>query len=93
MSAARAGHTVTEMPNGMVLIAGGASGPIDAATSVTSIQEFDPSSNTFGRLFNLRTARATHGAALMPDGNLVVFGGLARSTAASTLDTMEIVHQ
>ena len=89
----RFGHTATEMPDGKVLVVGGAKGALDAATSVRNIQEFNPATNTFVRSFNLRTARATHGAALLPDGNLIAFGGTSSATATTTLDSLEIIHQ
>ncbi len=93
MSASRLSHTVNEMPNGRVLIAGGATGSIDASISIISVQEFNPATNTFVGTFNMKAARATHGSARMPDGTLIVFGGTASATAPVTLRSLEILHQ
>jgi N-acetylneuraminic acid mutarotase len=93
LAVSRMSHTVNEMPNGRVLIVGGASGVINTATSVNSVQEFDPATNTFPRSFTLKNARATHGSAVLQDGTMVVFGGLSSASATLTLKTLEIVHQ
>ncbi|MCA8957626.1 MAG: hypothetical protein KDC87_16240 [Planctomycetes bacterium] len=90
---ASTGHGAQQMPNGSVLLTGGASGAIDAAVSHDTVLEFSPATNTYVRSFKLNTARATHGVALLPDGNLVVFGGANSATATAVLDTLEMVHQ
>ena len=66
---------------------------LDVSVSVTSVQEFDPTSNGFPRSFQLLTARASHGAILLPDGNVAVFGGATSAQATAPLDTIELVHQ
>lgn len=93
MSVARSGHTVNQMPDGRVLIAGGASGAIDVAISQRSIQEFNPASNTFVAIYNMDTARSTHGSLVAPNGSLVLFGGTISAAATLTLDSIELVHR
>ena len=94
MAQPRFSHTANEMGNGRVLVCGGGKGAIDGAVSVTSIQEFNPATNSFtAGVMNLKAARGTHGGAVLPDDTLVVFGGVTSATAPLTLRTMEIVHQ
>ena len=93
MTTERTGHSVNQMPNGMVIIAGGGKGAIDAAVSVNSIQEFNPSSNAFVRSYSMISARSTHGSCLTPSGSVVLLGGSASSTATSNLRSIEIIHR
>ena len=93
MNTARTGHTVTQMSQGMVIIAGGAKGAIDASLSVGSIQEFNPTSNTFVRSYTMISPRSTHGACLTPGGSIILLGGSSSSTATSNLRSMEIIHR
>ncbi|MEE2887596.1 MAG: kelch repeat-containing protein [Planctomycetota bacterium] len=93
MSIERTGHSVTQTRSGIVIIAGGAKGAIDAAISTTSIQEFNPSSNSFVGSYNMKTQRATQGSALTPSGAIVLFGGTISSTATTTLHSIEMIHR
>jgi hypothetical protein len=92
MAEARTGHSVTVLGSGRVFVAAGAKGAIDAAVAVTSVQEFDPQANAFVRTFQLVLPRSTHGAALLPDGSVVVFGGAGSATATNTLRSMELLQ-
>ena len=66
------GHTATLLPNGKVLLAGGAS----ADFGTFSIAElYDPSTDTFTATANMTIARAGHTATLLPDGTVLLAGG------------------
>jgi hypothetical protein len=78
MKNAREGHSATLLPNGQVLVAGGAdqfqyqtSGSADTA----SAELFKNGSwSTTG---SMNTARTDHSATLLPNGQVVVAGGLS----------------
>ena len=71
---ARHGHTGTLLPNGKVLIAGGASG----SEFLASAELFDPSSRTFTQIANMTTRRAGHTATLLGNGTVLIIGGAER---------------
>jgi N-acetylneuraminic acid mutarotase len=83
-------HSVTVLPSGQAVVAGGANGNISAPVPVDLLLAFDPANNTFAPLGNLRTARGGHGAAVTADGLLVVFGG---NTTTSSLASLEAIHR
>src|SRR5262245_43822514 len=69
MTTARAGHTATLLPDGRVLIVGGASqGPLAEA--------YDPSTGAFSPADDMTTSRDGHPAILLPDGNVIILGGI-----------------
>jgi RHS repeat-associated protein len=70
----RAGHTITVLTNGTVLIAGGESG-----TGVSDDAEIwqDGGSTVLGA--RLREPRSSHTATLLPDGTVLLAGGITRS--------------
>jgi hypothetical protein len=68
MILARSGHTATLLPNGKVLIAGGASARI--------AELYDPTSGTFSATAGLMTAaRSGHIATLLGNGKVLIAGG------------------
>ncbi|MBM4286380.1 MAG: hypothetical protein FJ128_14225 [Deltaproteobacteria bacterium] len=77
MNTPRAGHTATLLPNGKVLVAGGRSSfnspPLDSA------QIYDPFSGGSGSWYTtppMGTARTQHTATLLPNGKVLVAGGI-----------------
>lgn len=72
MRAKRAAHTATLLDNGKVLIAGGF---VSNGGGLSSVELFDPTSNTFTVAENLTVARASHTATLLPNGKILIAGG------------------
>jgi hypothetical protein len=65
------GHTTTLLPNGTVLVAGGAS----YSGSMNSAEIYDPAAGTWTLTGSMTTARADHTATLLPNGTVLVAGG------------------
>jgi hypothetical protein len=66
MTAARASHTETVLPNGKVLLIGG-------GTATAEI--FDPNSESFSATGSMETVRNQHTATLLQNGKVLVTGG------------------
>src|SRR5438132_10884941 len=74
LGTARYQHTTTVLPNGKVLVAGGADNNDNA---LASSELFDPASGTWtATTGNLNTGRYEHTATLLPNGKVLVAGGL-----------------
>ena len=72
MSARRAAHTATLLPDGKVLIAGGFAGD---ENTFASVEIFDPATNMFSPAGEMSAARAGHSATLLPNGKVLIAGG------------------
>ncbi|HEX7591969.1 MAG TPA: kelch repeat-containing protein [Candidatus Limnocylindrales bacterium] len=70
MNMPRAFHTATLLPDGRVLIAGGASAPADPA----SAELYYPATNTFGPTGSMTTGRTSHLAVTLADGRVFLIG-------------------
>lgn len=90
MATARTLHTATRMPNGEVLVCGGAQGTLSATVSIDGVEKFDPATNTWTTLPPLQVARSAHAAALLPDGTLVLLGGQGVGTTEASVETVRL---
>lgn len=79
MTAARANHTATLLPNGKVLIVGGWNG----TSILASAEIFDPETETFSSVGNLAFPRIDHTASSLPDGKVLIAGGKGDQHLAS----------
>jgi N-acetylneuraminic acid mutarotase len=75
MSRARYGHSATLLPNGTVLIAGGA-GPRGDLVYTVRAEVFNPYSGLWKNVDTLLTPRGFHTAVLLNNGNVLIAGGL-----------------
>jgi hypothetical protein len=75
MSTARFSHVAALLPNGQVLVAGGSPNAPPSADPVASAELYDPATGTFSPTGSMSTARFSHAAALLPDGQVLVAGG------------------
>ena len=76
MSHLRISHTLTLLPDGRVLAAGGED-PMSSEYILYSTTEiYDPRTNLWSPGPNLSAPRASHSATLLPDGNVLLVGGI-----------------
>jgi MYXO-CTERM domain-containing protein len=78
LATARHGHTATRLPDGRVLVVGGAGGifNVNPRNLLTSAEVYDPATGTWSPTGSLAEARTKHTATLLPDGRVLVTGGL-----------------
>ncbi len=82
---ARGSHTATRLLSGKVLIAGGRDGV--SAVASASAELFDPATGTFSATASpMASARIGHTATLLPDGRVLIAGGVD----ADYLDSAEL---
>ncbi len=87
MDAVRVGHTATRLPDGKVLVAGGDSDRITVGGGArASAQLYDPGSGSWTATANMTEARSYHTATLLPDGNVLVAGGLSSGGALASAE-------
>ncbi len=79
----RVGHTVTELPDGRILVVGGAQiGPDGEPTSVgASIEIYDPATSQFFAFGQLTEPRAWHTATRLTGTQVLIVGGINGASA------------
>jgi len=82
MAAPRVWHSLTLLPNGMVLAAGGETDTCSAsgcwfAGSVSTAELYDPAAGAFVATPTMITARETHTATVLKDGRVLLAGGVS----------------
>lgn len=71
------GHTATKLSNGKILVIGGISLRADEVIkTVNKVSIFNPDSRTWENVARMNDDRAYHTATLLPDGKIVVIGGI-----------------
>lgn len=73
MAEARGDFTLTRLPDGRVLAAGGSG--VGHRGSLSSTELYDPTSGRWSAGPPLRRPRSGHGAVGLPDGRVLIFGG------------------
>lgn len=87
---ARSGHTLTNLPDGSALVAGG-DDPQPGGTFLTldSLERYDPATQEFTLLSTTLTSpRSTHTSTILSDGRILLAGGY--SSMSNVLATAEI---
>jgi len=75
LNEARSYHTATLLRDGKVLVVGG-SGSGSGYDPLTTAELYDPGSGSWTASGNMNEARSYHTATLLPDGRVLVVGGL-----------------
>jgi hypothetical protein len=81
MTSPRVFHTATLLPNGMVLITGGADG-----LSVATAELYNPVTGTFTPTGGMAVSRDNHTATLLSNGRVLVVGGSPAGVTAELYD-------
>jgi ABC-type transporter MlaC component len=82
MAATRYGHTVTALPNGLVMIAGG----YNNTDSLKTVEIYNPETGTITPARNMNSARMDHTATLLANGQVLIAGGRNGSVAVNTIE-------
>ena len=85
MVVARSQHSATLLPDGRVLIVGGAQGN----GSLASAELYDPDSGTFRLAASMVTARRMHTATLLPDDRVLIVGGYGAGGALASAELFD----
>jgi len=77
MTDSRFGHTATLLPNGEVLVAGGANSTteVDNGGAIPWVDLYDPGDGTFTRTGSLKVPRAAHRSVFLGNGLTLAVGG------------------
>jgi N-acetylneuraminic acid mutarotase len=90
MAAARFQPTMTVLPDGRVLVAGGSGG--DAASPLASAEIYDPSTGSWDTVAPMSVARAMATATLLKDGKVLVAGGYDGTGELAGAEVYDAVH-
>src|SRR3984893_2849693 len=77
LNTARTGHTATLLPNGEVLVAGGA----NAAGFLPSAELYNQATGKWTVSGSMTNTRGNHTATLLPNGKVLVAGGVSNGAA------------
>jgi hypothetical protein len=92
LSIARSLHTATLLKSGKVLVLGGSPASPLYLGSLASAELYDPQTNRWAVVASMHTRRSYHTATLLPDGRVLVVGGIETSSEVSgtTLASAEL---
>ena len=86
LAAARGTHTATLLPNGQVLVVGGAGG----AGPVAGAERYDPATNRWEAAGELGVPRFAHAAVVLLNGQVLVAGGRVGQSLTETTRAVEV---
>lgn len=84
-------HTATRLQNGKVLIAGGKTNICSPGGPTALAEIFNPSANQWSLTGVMNTPRSSHTATLLPDGIVLVAGGVG-NVAPTLLSSAELYY-
>jgi N-acetylneuraminic acid mutarotase len=85
MNEPRFGHTATLLSDGKVLVTGGTSGAYTSLAPLKTAELYDPANGTWTSIAAMAGTRFGHTATLLPNGKVLVVGGLDSFTLATGL--------
>ena len=93
MTKPRSGHSLTLLSDGRVLAAGGMDGTtgFDEIVVHSTTEFFDPSTNSWSPGPELSEPRSHHSATLLPDGRVLLVGGIRQEKERRLSTSMEFV--
>ena len=92
MSVSRAGHTLTLLPDGRVLAAGGGASLGQGYVLHSATEIFDPVTNTWSPGPELSEPRSQHSATLLPDGSVLLAGGIGQRQERYAISSSEHIR-
>jgi hypothetical protein len=78
MREAREGHAAVRLANGQVLVLGGGNADVRPARLLSSAELYDPSTGAWTDTGGLTSTRTNATATLLPDGRVLVTGGVSK---------------
>jgi N-acetylneuraminic acid mutarotase len=93
LNTGRQWHTATLLTNGQVLVAGGYTGNNPDGTSLSSAELYNPATGTWTNTGSLNIARYYHQAVLLPNGKVLVAGGIGNSGFPSSEEIYDPVSK
>jgi len=88
LAVARAYHQAVSLPNGKVLIAGGASN-LDGTGALMSAETYDPATHTFASIGNMHDPRVDFTATLLSNGKVLIAGGFNDTTSLASAEIFD----
>lgn len=89
MITARTGAEAILLSNGKVLVYGGVSSSV-GSIAITSLEIFDPSTETFQSIGDLLGARKSYSATLLKDGSILVVGGYLNNVELTSAEILNM---
>jgi hypothetical protein len=86
----REGHTATLLPNGTVLVCGGIIRSAGSGTVLSTAELFHPGTGTWTPTDDAFYARSFHSATLLPNGKVLVVGGIYEAIPPYTPNGTEL---
>jgi hypothetical protein len=89
MNTGRSSHTATLLPDGTVLLCGGALGWFNpnGYVSDNTAEIYDPATGSFKNVGTMNTGKFWHTATLLPNGTVVLLGGIDRDWPLNVVET------
>ena len=89
MQTPRSSPAATLLANGKVLVSGGQTSLV-TPTSLATVELYDPATNNWSAAGPFATARSVHTATLLPNGKVLVAGGLNTAASANSIAIAEL---
>jgi len=89
MTVSRYDQTATLLTNGQLFLAGGFDSCVSSCVSDATTELFNPQTNGFTSSQALTTWRSGHTATLLPDGSVLLIGGINNGVTLATTDSYQ----